>query len=60
MATLTPDGKSWEVSSEQANDEQSSRVHSRLALGTPEHWEQNHYILTVTLLDRFETTDKAK
>ena len=58
MATLTPDGKSWEVSSGQAADEQSSRVYNGLALDTPEHWEQNHYILTMTMLDRFETNDK--
>ena len=29
-----------------------------MALDTPEHWEQNHYILTMTVLDTFEAADK--
>ena len=58
MVTLTPDGRAWEVSSEQADNEQSSRVDNGLALDTPDHWEQNKYILAMTMLDRFEANDK--
>ena len=60
MVTLAPDGRAWEVSSEQADNEQSSRVYSGMALDTPEHWEQNHYILTMTMLDRFEAKGRAR
>ena len=58
MVTLTPDGKAWEASSERAENDQSARIYNGLALGTPEHWEQHHYILTMTMMDRFETADK--
>ena len=56
--TVTTDGISWEVSWEQADNDQSSRVYNGLALDTPEHWEQIHYVLTMTMLDRFEPTDR--
>ena len=58
MVTITPDGRAWEVSSEQADDERRTRVHNGLALDTPQRKDQNHYILTMTMLDTFETADK--
>ena len=58
MITLTPDGRAWEVSSGRDDNEKSARVYSGMGLDTPEHWEQNHYILTMTTLNRFENTDK--
>ena len=58
MVKLTPDGRAWEVSSEQADDERSTRVYSGMALDTPQHWDRNHYILTMTMLDTFEAADK--
>ena len=29
-----------------------------MALDTPQHWDRNHYILTMTMLDTFEAADK--
>ena len=58
MVTLTPDGISWDVSSEKADNKRSSQVYNGLALDTPEQWEQIHYILTVKMLDRFEATER--
>ena len=55
---ITPDGRAWAISLEQADDEKSARIYSGMALDTPEHWEQNHYILTMTMLDTFEAADK--
>ena len=54
----TPDGRAWEASSEQADDEKSTRVYNGMALDTPEHWGQNHYRLNMTMLGAFETADK--
>ena len=53
LVKFTPDGRSWEASSEQADDEKSTRVYSGMALDTPQYWERNHYILTMTMLDTF-------
>ena len=60
MVKITPDGRAWEVSSEQADDEKSTRVYNGMALDTPEHWERNHYILTMTMLDTFEAADPLR
>ena len=58
MITLTPDGRAWEVASEQADDENGARVYSGMALDAPEQWDRNHYILTMTMLDTSKATDK--
>ena len=58
MVKLTREGRPWEVSSEQADDERITRVYSGMALATPQHWDQNHYILTMTMLDMFGAADK--
>ena len=60
MVKLTPEGRAWKVSSEQADDERSMRVYSGMALVTPQHWERNHCILTMTTLDTFEVADTRR
>ena len=60
LVKFTPDGRAWEASSEQADDEKSTRVYSGMALDTPQYWERNHYILTMTMLDTFEAADPLR
>ena len=58
MDKFPPEGRAWEVSSEQADDERITRVYGGMALDTPQHWDQNNYTLTMTMLDTFEAADK--
>ena len=53
MVKLTPDGRAWSKLTTRG-----ARVYNGMALGTPEHWERNHYTLTMTMLDTFEAADK--
>ena len=39
LVKLTPDGRAWEVSSEQPDNKQGSQVYNGLAIDTPDNWE---------------------
>jgi hypothetical protein len=42
------------MSSVQYDEERNERIHKGAAWHTPEHWEQNHHRLTMTMLDTLE------
>ena len=53
-ARITPDGRTTEVSTEQADEEKGARIYSGAALHAPEHWKHRKYRLTMDMLDSFD------